>query len=82
MNPIQEYLQTLTRRQFFGDGAIRMGGVSLAMLAAERAATGVDLPSAASSSMVHPPLPGFPHFAPKAKAVIYLHMNGGPSQLP
>lgn len=83
MNPIQEYLQTLTRRQFFGDGAIRMGGVSLAMLAAERAAA-ADLPSqasAASSGTVHPPLPGFPHFAPRAKAVIYLHMNGGPSQL-
>jgi hypothetical protein len=84
MNPIQEYLQTLNRRQFFGDGAIRMGGVSLAMLAAERAATGTDLPpqeSAGASGMVHPPLPGFPHFAPRAKAVIYLHMNGGPSQL-
>jgi hypothetical protein len=30
---------------------------------------------------VHPGLPGLPHFASKAKAVIYLHMNGGPSQL-
>ena len=30
---------------------------------------------------VHPPLSGFPHFAPKAKSIIYLHMNGGPSQL-
>ncbi|MFM7831620.1 MAG: DUF1501 domain-containing protein, partial [Planctomycetaceae bacterium] len=30
---------------------------------------------------VHPPLPGLPHFPAKAKAVIYLHMNGGPSQL-
>jgi hypothetical protein len=26
-------------------------------------------------------LPGFPHFAPKAKRLIYLHMNGAPSQL-
>ena len=30
---------------------------------------------------VHPPLPGLPHFAPKAKSIIYLHMNGGPSQI-
>jgi hypothetical protein len=30
---------------------------------------------------VYPPLPGFPHHEPKAKAVIYLHLNGGPSQL-
>ena len=28
-----------------------------------------------------PPLSGFPHFAPKAKRLIYLHMNGAPSQL-
>ncbi|MFN8857008.1 MAG: DUF1501 domain-containing protein, partial [Planctomycetaceae bacterium] len=31
--------------------------------------------------VVHPALPGFPHFPPKAKAVIYLHMNGGPAQM-
>ena len=30
---------------------------------------------------MHPPLPGFPHFAPRAKSIIYLHMNGAPSQL-
>jgi hypothetical protein len=30
---------------------------------------------------MNPPLEGFPHFLPKAKSVIYLHMNGGPSQL-
>jgi len=29
---------------------------------------------------VHPALPGLPHFAPKAKAIIYLHLNGGPPQ--
>ena len=26
-------------------------------------------------------LPGFPHFAPKAKRVIYLFQSGGPSQM-
>lgn len=35
----------------------------------------------AAPSKVHPALPDLPHFASKAKAVIYLHMNGGPSQL-
>ena len=35
----------------------------------------------AAPSEVHPALPDLPHFASKAKAVIYLHMNGGPSQL-
>ena len=33
------------------------------------------------SKLMHPPLPGFPHFASKAKRLIYLHMNGAPSQL-
>ena len=26
-------------------------------------------------------LPGLPHFPPKARRAIYLHMNGGPSQM-
>jgi hypothetical protein len=30
---------------------------------------------------MHPALPGLPHFAPKAKRLIYLHMNGAPSQI-
>ena len=34
-----------------------------------------------SPDRVHPPLPGFPHFPAKAKRLIYLHMNGAPSQL-
>jgi hypothetical protein len=37
--------------------------------------------AADASGAVHPALPGFPHFPPKAKAVIYLHMNGGPAQM-
>lgn len=78
MNTIHDYLLNQTRRQFFGSGALRMGGVSLAMMAAQRATAAQEK---SAVERVHPPLPGFPHFAPKAKAVIYLHMNGGPSQL-
>jgi hypothetical protein len=37
--------------------------------------------SAKKSGRVHPPLPGLPHHAPKAKSVIYIHLNGGPSQI-
>src|SRR5438067_12808517 len=75
MDPIREHQLHLTRRQFFGSTGLRLGGVAMAMLA--RPAT----PQAAGAERVHPPLPGFPHFPPKAKAVIYLHMNGAPSQL-
>src|SRR6266850_2191489 len=75
MHPIYEHNLNLTRRQFFGSSGVRLGGAALAMLGANRAL------AETRSERVHPPLPGFPHFAPKAKAVIYLHMNGGPSQI-
>ena len=66
----------LNRRQFFGQTGLRLGGIALPYL------LGQSLSSVASAtSAVHPALPGFPHAAPKAKALIYLHMNGGPSQL-
>lgn len=38
-------------------------------------------PAGSPDERVHPPLPGLPHFPPRAKAIIYLHMNGGPSQI-
>ena len=74
MNPFLEYQLLQTRRQFFGDTGIRLGGIAMASM--------LGTPGLASAgSKVHPGLPGLPHFAAKAKAVIYLHMNGGPSQL-
>lgn len=77
MHPLLEYDRHLTRRQFFGDTGIRLGGLSLAMLGAQQVCNA----ASALTDRVHPALPGFPHFAPTAKSVIYLHMNGGPSQL-
>jgi hypothetical protein len=61
----------LNRRQFFGEVGLRMGGVALSCL----------MGKSALASPVHPSLPQFPHTAGKAKSIIYLHMNGGPSQL-
>ena len=75
MNPLLEYHRDLTRRQFFGDVGLRLGGAALAMMLQNTAQ------AAATSGRVHPPLPGLPHFKPKAKSIIYMHMNGGPSQL-
>jgi len=78
MNPCHEYFNNLTRRQFFAGAGLAMGGVALNWLAPRlRGASATD----ALNARVHPPLAGFPHFAPKAKRIIYLHMNGGPSQL-
>jgi len=72
MNPFLEQQLLQTRRQFFGQTGIRLGGLAMASMLGQRAA---------AASAVHPAIPGLPHFPGKAKAVIYLHMNGGPSQL-
>jgi Protein of unknown function (DUF1501) len=79
MNPLADFAIQQTRRQFFGDAGLRFGGLALAWLTG---GAGLNRSLAATGSgMVHPPLAGMPHFAPKAKSIIYLHMNGGPSQL-
>jgi hypothetical protein len=80
MNPLHEALNHLTRRQFFSGAGLALGGVALNWLAPRLGAAGAT-PGAAPGSRVHPALAGLPHFAPTAKRIIYLHMNGGPSQL-
>ena len=78
MNPAFEYHQLQNRRQFFQGAGLKLGGLALAQIAGQRAL------AAAKTEVngdVHPALPGFPHFAPKAKRLIYLHMNGAPSQI-
>jgi len=77
MHPLYERLADLTRRQFFGSSGLRLGCVAAGLLAAQRAAKA----EGSQPNRMHPALPGFPHFPPTAKAVIYLHMNGGPSQI-
>jgi hypothetical protein len=68
-------LRHITRRHFFGDCAVGLGAIALNQLlsADGRAAVKVDSANPMSARM--------PHFAPKAKRVIYLFMAGGPSQL-
>ena len=94
MDPLFEQQLVQTRRQFFGNTGLRAGSIAMALMAGKsahlaRAATAVGAASAAASSSttqaaverVHPPLPGFPNFKPRAKSLIYLHMNGAPSQI-
>src|SRR5882724_13584963 len=80
MNPFQERLNFLSRRHFFKRTGLAMGRIALAgMMVPElaRQARGAGM----SIGKAHPALPGLPHFAPKAKRIIYLFMNGGPSQM-
>ncbi len=60
-----------TRRFFFRDCGIGVGKIALASLLAGNAKALAD----------DPMTPGPPHFAPKAKRIIYLFMAGAPSQL-
>lgn len=76
ISPTFDYSPLQTRRQFFGSTGLRLGGTALAGMMANVATR-----TASAAPQMLPPLPGLPHFAPKAKAIIYLHMNGGPSQI-
>ena len=88
---LEEYLLNLTRRRFFGQLAAGtlgagLGGIALSQLLGGRSASGAGIlgadgaPAAAPSAGAAGFMPG-PHFAPKAKRVIYMHMEGAPSQL-
>jgi len=66
----------LTRRHFFGRSASGIGMAALAGLLRQDLRA-ENLPG----KKAHGGLPGLPHFAPKAKCVVYLFQSGGPSQM-
>ena len=76
MNPLDQYFQTQSRRQFLQGSGIGLGAFALSSLLAESASA---RPSRAASP--NPLAARPPHFAPRARHVIYLHMIGAPSQL-
>ena len=73
-NTPEKALRHVTRRQFFGRCAMGLGGIALASLMNR---SGL----AAADALANPMAPKAPHFAPRAKNIIYLFMAGGPSQL-
>jgi hypothetical protein len=85
VHPFDQHDLDLTRRRFFGVGA-RSIGAGLGALGPRRGArspasrrVGVAVPGRGL-----PRSPGGargPHFTPKAKRVVYLHMEGAPSQI-
>jgi hypothetical protein len=75
MNPTNPILLK-TRRHFFHDCALGLGSLALTSLISD----GKVLADQAKP-LVNPLAPKRPHFAAKAKNVIYLFMAGGPSQL-
>ena len=73
MDPQQEKLQLQTRRHFFRQTAAGIGGMALGSMLARD--------SNAVVAVENPLAPRSPHFAPKAKRVIYLHLTGSPPNL-
>jgi hypothetical protein len=81
MHPIQARIEQMTRRHFFGRTAgVGLGLAALATLAPDRVLARANDEGGGLNARTGG-LPGLPHFAPKAKRAIYLHMNGGPSQM-
>ena len=67
-NPLELALgQTMSRRALFGRSATGLGAIALGSL--------LNPPNAEGA------LAGLPHFAAKAKHIIYLHQSGGPSSI-
>jgi hypothetical protein len=64
-----------TRRHFFGECGIKLGAMALGSLI-QRDALG----ATSTPAPPNPLAPRKPHFAAKAKSVIFLFMAGGPSQ--
>ena len=71
-----EQRRYLTRRWFFRECGVGLGGIALTSLLGDGTPSGAATPPA-----VNPLAPRQPHFAPTAKHVIYLFMAGAPSQL-
>ena len=65
----------VARRRFLGQAGVGIGMAALAELLQ------CDLFAQSADATGIGALPGLPHFAPKAKRVIYLFQSGAPSQL-
>ncbi len=74
MNSIEQ-LQHITRRHFLGKGAHGLGALALGSMLRDARA------SASPAPIANPLAPRMPHYAGKAKRVIYLHLTGSPPHL-
>ena len=72
MNPLTESQLMINRRQFFGRTATGIGAAALGSLFQQDGLAG-------QTGGAYGGLGSLPHFAPKAKRVIYLFMNGAPT---
>ncbi|MGB2137150.1 MAG: DUF1501 domain-containing protein, partial [Flavobacteriaceae bacterium] len=77
MQELNKYFLNNNRRHFLKNLGFGIGGLALGSLMDP---LGISSSGESSPHLQAGPLP-LPHFAPKAKRVIYLFQSGGPSQL-
>jgi uncharacterized protein (DUF1501 family) len=70
--PLAQVGRDITRRWFFRECRVGLGGMALGSLLADRVSAAIG---------ANPMAPKAPHFAAKAKHVIYLFMAGAPSHI-
>src|SRR6516165_4932831 len=76
MDQHEEILRLRTRRQLFRDSLTGLGTIALASLLNDDCG-----PARAAADSTDPLRPRPPHFTPRARNIIYLHMAGAPSTL-
>jgi hypothetical protein len=76
MDPLLQYVQSQSRREFLRSSGVGLGAIALGTLLEKSIAA-----DEAGLAPADPLAPRLAHFAPRAKSVIYLHMIGAPSQL-
>lgn len=88
MDPLasfQRAMQQQTRRHFFGQCGNAAGIAALAHLSPPGDLQAAETPASENDRGgrvgVSGGVPGIPHFPPRARNIIYLHMVGGPSQI-
>lgn len=81
-NPQKNQAARITRRAMLHSSSAGFGSLALAaLLGGEGRALGAEVSSAPSATLPNPMAVKAPHFAAKAKRVIFLFMHGGPSQV-
>src|SRR5947199_150748 len=92
MHPVEEHYLDITRRRFFGVAAQSIGAGlgSLALASILRAGENPPYPALSRAAGTNGLVPkphdesialASPHFPARAKRVIYMHMEGAPSQI-
>ncbi|MGC6422754.1 MAG: DUF1501 domain-containing protein, partial [Flavobacteriaceae bacterium] len=76
MDPLHEHMMNINRRHFFKKMGLGVGGLALGSMLDPFGLGGSNTDDILNASPI-----SLPHFAPKAKRIIYLFQSGGPSQL-